>query len=108
METKNYANRIGYSDIEPFEIVRRITYKRIEVRMMDSVLDPACKKALQDSFIPGGFLGRTDNSLQRWIITSNENNPVHVVRLHKDGYYYGGCGRLRLSDTPIKHCDYNF
>jgi len=105
---KKYANMFGYSDIEPYEVVRRVTEKTIEIRAMDSVLDPACKKELADSFVPGGFSGHTDNSLQCWIITSNESNPVSRIRLHKDGYWYGNYGKFRLADKPIKHYDYNF
>jgi len=107
METKKYANRIGYSDIYPYEVVRRVSEKTIEVREMDAVLDPACKKELQESFVPGGFLGHTDNDLQKWIITSNPENRVERIRLHKDGKYYGS-GMFVLADEPVKHYDYNF
>jgi len=103
-----YANRIGYSDIDPYEIIRRISEKTIEVREMDAVLDENCKKAMRDSFVPGGFLGHTDNSLQEWIITSNPNNKIYRARLHKDGCYYSDYGKHRLSENPIKHYDYNF
>ena len=110
MELKelNFANHIGYSDINPYEVVRRITDKTIEVRAMDAVLDPSCKKALQDSFVPGGFLGRFDNDEQRWIITSNPENPVDRIRLHKDGKWYGGRGKFVLAAEPYKKYDYNF
>jgi hypothetical protein len=36
----NYANHLGYSDINPFEIVRRISDKTFEIRAMSAERDP--------------------------------------------------------------------
>ena len=106
--TQKYVNCYGYTDITPYEVVRVISEKTIEVREMDCKLTEASKQAMQESFVPGGFCGHTDNSLQDWIIASNPNHAVIRLYLHKDGCYYGFSGKGRLSDFPIKHYDYNF
>ena len=102
----NYANRIGYSDVDPYEIVKRIGDKAIEVREMDAVRD----KSVTLEFIPGGFCGHTvDQEKQKWIITSNPNNPVIRLRLHKDGSWRSAGGsRHLLAEEPRKFYDYNF
>lgn len=101
----NFANRIGYSDIEPFEIVRVVSDKIIDVRRMDAVLDPTWKPNIH----AGGFAGHCDNQhTQRWTITSNEN--AAVIRLHKrkDGNYYYKDSKFHLEEAPRKFHDYNF
>lgn len=105
---KQYANAHGYTDITPYEVVRRISDKTIEVRAMDCERTPGSIKAMKDSFVPGGFLGHFDNDLQEWTITSNEDNPTVRARRHKDGYYHCGGKRFLLSDKPRKFYDYNF
>jgi hypothetical protein len=102
----NYANRIGYSDIDPFEVVRRISDKTIEIREMDATLDPTWAP---EAHI-GGFCAHVSNNReQRWEIKSNPENKVRRVRLHKDGYWRdSGRNRFALSDTPRKFYDYNF
>jgi len=104
----NFANRISYSDIEPYEIVRRLSDCTIEVRAMDATFDPSAKDEFNKSFIPGGFLGNFDNDLQKWIFSRNTENQVHRLRKHKDGAYYGSMGKFVLSDEPYKKYDYNF
>ena len=48
----NYANRHSYSDIEPYEIVRRVSEKTIEVRPMKYERTEESKKAMNDTFCP--------------------------------------------------------
>lgn len=105
---KKYANAHGYTDITPYEVVRRISDKTIEVREMDCERTDESKKAMADSFVPGGFVGHFDNDLQEWAIKSNESNPIIRARRHMDGCYYGGGKKFRLSDEPRKFYDYNF
>lgn len=67
----NYANHYGYSDVNPFEVVKVISDKTIEVREMDSEKDP--------SWVPnwhvGGFAGHCSNQQeQKWFIKSNAEN----------------------------------
>jgi len=101
----NYANRIGYSDIEPFEVVREVSEKIIEVRRMNAELDPNWKPEMH----AGGFAAHCSNQhSQRWNITSNEAEPV--IRLHKrkDGCFYYCGSKFRREAAPRKFYDYNF
>lgn len=101
----NYANFIGYSDVEPFEVVRRISDKTVEIRAMDAELDPTWKP----EFVPGGFCGTVINqSTQRWNITSNPNNEPRRIRLGKKGWRDSGGNQYLLSEQPRKFHDYNF
>jgi hypothetical protein len=99
-----FANMIGYSDVEPFEIVRRISDKTIEIREMDAERDDSVKM----EFIPGGFSAHCSNQHdQKWFIKSNPSNPVIRIRLGKKGWM-GKRGRYVLDSKPIKFYDYNF
>ena len=106
METKLYFNHIGYSDIEPFEVVNKISDKTMEIRKMD------CRLVNNEElkFISGGFVAHCSNQHeQKWEITSNENNRIFRIRLHKDGWWRDkGGDRYRMSNEPKKFYDYNF
>ena len=101
-----YANHYGYSDVNPFEVVRVISDKTIEVREMDAERD----ESVQLEFIPGGFSAHCVNQRdQKWDIKSNPANPVIRIRLSaKKGWQDKYGRRFRLSDQPIKFYDYNF
>ncbi len=100
-----HANRHGYSDTHPFEIVKVISPKTIEIRPVDAELDPSWKPEV----IAGGFAGHTvNNGSQKWVYTSNPDNPVIRARLRKDGYFYAYNGRHILGNSPEKFYDYNF
>ena len=80
----NYANHYGYSDVNPFEIVRRVSDKTIEIREMDAERDPEWKP----EFHVGGFSAHCSNQReQRWNITSNPENRVIRIRLSKSGVW---------------------
>lgn len=97
-----YANMHGYSDIEPYEIVRVISDKTIEIKAMKAELDPNWKP----DFVVGGFAGTvTNNESQRWIITSDPTAEPFRIRLSKKGW---GRGRFFLSLVPRYFYDYNF
>jgi len=102
----NYANRLGYSDVEPFEVVRRVSDKTLEVRPMKAERDPSW----QMDFRPGGFLGTVVNQNdQKWIISSHPEGRVFRIRLRKDGFWYSPYGdRYKLADRPVRFYDYNF
>jgi hypothetical protein len=102
----NYANHYGYSDVNPFEVVRHVSDKTIEVREMDSERDPDWKP----EFIPGGFSAHCVNQReQRWNIVSNPENPTRRIRLHKSGVWKDAYGnKFDLHDKPIRFYDYNF
>ncbi len=103
--TASYANEIGYSDVNPYEIVRVISDRTIEVRAMTAQRDPSWKPEI----IPGGFSGRCINQdEQRWFITPNHDAKVIRIRLGKKGWRDKyGC-RFVLAQHPCKHYDYNF
>jgi len=104
--TATFANRYGYSDVEPFEVVRVVSDKTIEVRAMDAERDPEWKP----DWHVGGFAAHCSNQReQKWFITSNPANRVVRIRLQKDGKWKSSCGsKFYLSDEPIKFYDYNF
>lgn len=103
-----YANKYLHTDVDPYEIVRRISSSCLEVRAMDSVETEESKKKRRESFVPGGFCGNTDNAVQEWKITSNPNNSVLRIRLHKDGCWYASGLRFGLSDKSMKFYDFNY
>lgn len=101
-----YANRQGYTDVEPYEVIKHISDKTLEVRLMDAILDESWKP----EFTPGGFCGHcTNNGTQRWTISKNERNPVIRIRKQKSGAWKDQYGwQYQLSDVPRKFYDYNF
>ena len=101
-----YANQIGYTDVHPFEVVRIVSDKTVEVRAMEAVRDDSVKL----DFIPGVFSAHCANqSEQKWIITSDESNPVFRVRLSKNRGWQDKYGqRFSMADAPRKFYDYNF
>ena len=101
----NYANHYGYSDVNPYEIVRRINDKVLEVREMKAERDPSWKPDL----VKGGFsFVVLNNNTQKWIITSDESRKAIRIRLGKQGWKDSRGNRYSLSDKPVKFYDYNF
>ena len=104
MTDPKFANHHGYTDINPFEVIRVVTPKTIEIRAMDTVQTDEVKP----TFTIGGFSAHSDNA-QSWEITPNESNPVIRIRLHANGKWADKHGsRYNLSDKPVKFYDYNF
>ena len=103
-----FANNALYSDVEPFEIVRVVSDKTIEVRAMDATMADDWKP----NMVSGGFSFHcTNNNDQRkaWVITSNEANPVVRIRKQKNGTWYNKSnGRFFLAEQPAKKYDFNF
>ena len=101
----NYANKLGYSDVEPYEVIRAVSGITLEIRHMNSVRDPEWKPEI----IPGGFAGHCVNQHeQRWIITSDPSARVIRIRLGKKGWKDKHGNRYSVSDSPRKFHDYNF
>jgi len=99
-----YANHFGWTDVKPFEIVGK-TAKTLTLRAMDCERDPNYKPEC----VIGGFSATCVNqNEQKWIITSNPDNPKIKAYLRKDGNYYSRYGKHVISDTPMKFYDYNF
>ena len=100
-----HANHSGWSDVHPYEIVRVVSPKTIEIRAMDAELDENWKPEI----IAGGFAGHcTNQGAQKWDYKSNPDYTVIRARLRKDGYFHSANGRHVLSKTPYKFHDYNF
>ena len=103
-----YATNSLHSDAHPFEIVRVVSDKTIEVRAMDAERSPDWKP----EFVSGGFAGHcTNNDDQRnaWVMKSNADNPVVRIRKRKNGSWYSPShGRFYLSEAPFKKHDFNF
>ena len=101
----NFANHIGYSDVNPYEVIRRVSDKTIDIRPMDAERDPSW----QPDFVSGGFCGTVINqSEQKWVITSNPQARTVRIRLGKQGWRDAHGNRYRLADKPVKFHDYNF
>jgi hypothetical protein len=98
---KKYANHVGYSDVNPYEVISS-TAKTITLRAME------CTQRGELKQTPGGFCAHTDNGTQKWDITSNPHGYTFKAYLHKNGFYYSGGRMFKLSDYPVKYYDYNF
>ena len=93
----------GWTDRYPYEVVRIVSEKCLEIRAMDAKLDPAWKP----EWHVGGFAGHCSNQHeQKWNLTSNPENPTKLIRLTKKGW------SLKSSRYDIgvarKFHDYNF
>ena len=100
-----YANHIGWSDINPFEVVRRVSDITLEIREMHAERDPSVKL----EFVPGGFSAICLNDRdQEWFITSDESAPVIRIRLGKRGWKDKFGRRYELADEPVKFYVHNF
>ena len=100
-----YANHIGYSDVNPFEVVRCVSLKTLDIREM-----VATEKPWMRQFMAGGFLGHVVNQEdQDWDIQPDPDAPLVRIRKHKDGKWYDRDGaRYVLDDLPVKFHDFNF
>ena len=100
-----YANQYGYSDVYPFEVVKVISDKTIEVREMDAERD----ESVELKWVAGGFAGHCVNQRdQKWFITSNPENKIIRIRSGKGGWKDKHGRKFGLSDKPIRFYDYNF
>lgn len=90
-----YANHLGYSDVNPYEVVRVVSAQTLEVREMDAERDESVKL----EWAVGGFSGVCLNQRdQNWLITSNAQNPVVRIRLGKQGWKDRHGRRFDLSE----------
>lgn len=100
-----FANLVLFSDVKPYEIVRVISDKTIEIREMNAERDSSWKP----EFAAGGFVAHCKNQKdQKHVIVSDERNPVIRARLRKDGKFYSAYGKHVLADEPRYFYDYNF
>lgn len=104
-EIKQYCNLHYPNDAYPFEVVRVISEKTVEIREMDSELTKA-----PSDFTPGGFVGHFhDNYAQEWKYTSNDSNRIIRVRWSERNKRWQdrGGSRYIMNDQPRRFYDYN-
>lgn len=100
-----YANHYGWTDINPFEVLKTVSDKCLEIRELDTVRDTSVTLDFQI----GGFSAICVNSGdQKWHIIPNAENPVIRIRLGKAGWKDKYKRKFRLADAPKKYYDYNF
>lgn len=102
-----FFNAHSYTDVTPYELIRVVSNKCVEVREMKAEMDPS----YTPERIPGGFAGVCVNqNAQKWVITSDERQPVIRIRLHKDGFWRAarGVSRFKPAETPRYYYDFNF
>jgi len=99
-----YANQHGYSDVNPFEVVRQVSERTLEVRALH-----AERAAWTPDVHVGGFTAHIANQRdQRWTITPDPSAPVIRIRLGKGGWRDRTGNRFILRATPVKFFDFNF
>ena len=107
MEIKAYANLSGYTDVTPYEVIRKVSDICVEVRAMKTkqIRFP------QDVRV-GGFSAHTvDNrSGQDYEFSSNPEAEIFRIRWSKANRQWqkGKYMRFRMADKPYKFYDYNF
>ena len=103
--TNQFANLYMHTDINPYEVVKVISDKTIEIRAMKAERDEEVKL----NWAAGGFAGHCINQRdQKWYISSDESAPVIRARMRKDGRFHSVYGKHVLSDKPVCFYDYNF
>lgn len=106
-EIKAYANHSGYSDCNPYEVVRTVSPICVEIRAMSTKQI----KFPQDVRV-GGFSAHTvDNrSGQDYEYSQNPEAEVFKIRWSKANRQWqrGKYMRFNMSDKPYKFYDYNF
>lgn len=106
LDVATHANHYSYSDITPYEIIKKISDKTIVVRQMEyKLINPDELK-----FHVGGFSANCSNqNKQKYEYSSDESRPEEKLRLHKDGLWYDKYGnKYKLSTKAIRFYDYNF
>ena len=105
IEMPPYANQIGYTDVNPWEVIKVVSKKTLEIRKMDC--EHINKADL--TFHVGGFSAHCSNQHEQvWAMKSNPDALVWRIRLHKDGKWYHHNIKFELAEKPRKFYDFNF
>lgn len=101
-----YANHMGWSDVNPWEITMIVSEKTIEIKSMKATKDDSVKL----KWVAGGFAGHCVNQRdQEWFIESDPEGARKRIRRRKDGYWYDKYNSRFIIDLePHKFYDYNF
>jgi len=106
-QIEKYANFYGYSDVEPYEVVRVISPTTVEIRRMNTKL----LNGGDLKFHIGGFSANCSNGdVQEYAYTSNTNAPIERIRWSKanNRWQQGRHTHFSMSEKPRKFHDYNF
>jgi hypothetical protein len=100
---RKYANNMMWSDIEPYEVVKIVSDKCVEIRPMQTK-----QIVFPKEFHIGGFSAHcSDNWNQKYEYSSDPTAPTMRIRKGKKGWKSGSL-KFQMSNNPIKHYDYNF
>ena len=105
-EVRPYCNLHCFTDVHPYEVVREVSEKCVEVRPMGHDLVKAPKE-----FHPGGFNGHfSDNRAQEHHYWSIKGQPTVRVRWSEAKKQWQGLGgqRFVMAAQPRYFYDYNF
>ena len=106
-EIKKYCNFHGYSDVDPFEVVRVISEQTVEIRKMKTE-----QIKFPTEYHAGGFGGHYADNYggQDYKYISDESYPIERIRWSKANgkWQQGKYSTFYMSDQPYKHYDYNF
>lgn len=107
-QEKKYATEWLYSDAHAYEIIEEKSNSTLVVRRLKATIKPEAQKALQESFVPGGFCGHSENGLQEWNFESDENGFTLIIRRSKKGNWLSNGRRFTIEAEPVEVFDYNF
>ncbi len=107
---KFYCNRHLFCDIQPYEVINVVSDTRLRLRSMNYKQTNGGVERLKESFVPGGYIGHFDNSVQEWICTEDPTGIIVEVRMRKNGFFYevNDSTPYILSDKPKRYRDFNF
>ena len=106
-EIKAYANHSGYSDVNPYEVIRVVSKICVEVRAMKTKQTRFPK----DVHVGGFSAHYADNrSGQQYEYSSDEDAEIFKIRWSVANMQWqkGKHMRFRMADKPYKFYDYNF
>ena len=97
----DYANHYGYSDITPYEIIRRVSATTIEIREMKAT-------RIDSNVNNGDLIWDLLPNEQRYSYAANTAAPIIRMRLWQGSQWHSIYGRHIISDAPKKFYDFNF
>jgi hypothetical protein len=103
-QTTLYANRIGYSDITPYEVVRQVSSRTVDIRAMHT----AAAAWTRDVRVGGFFAHIANQHDQQWTITPDTDAPIIRIRLGARGWKDNNGDKYVLDASPTKFYDFNF
>jgi len=87
-----YANQFLFSDIYPYEVVKKVSDVTMDIQEMSAELQP-----------------ETDPYEQKYKFSSNKENPIIRIRKNKKGVWRDKDGRKYIiGNEPRKYHDYSF